>query len=45
MVTEINSEDRIPVDCHFKVTAGPGAGNTHWLINHIKIIYSLLLQL
>ena len=36
MVTEINSEDRIPVDCHFKVTAGPGAGKTHWLINHIK---------
>ena len=36
MVTEINSEDRIPVDCHFKVTTGPGAGKTHWLINHIK---------
>lgn len=36
MVTEIKSEDRIPVDCHFKVTAGPGAGKTHWLINHIK---------
>ena len=36
MVTEINSEDRIPVDCYFKVTAGPGAGKTHWLINHIK---------
>lgn len=36
MVTEINSEDRIPIDCHFKVTAGPGAGKTHWLINHIK---------
>lgn len=36
MAITISSEDRIPVDCHFKVTAGPGAGKTHWLINHIK---------
>lgn len=36
MAITINSEDRIPVDCHFKVTAGPGAGKTHWLINHVK---------
>lgn len=42
MVTEINSEDRIPVDCHFKVTAGPGAGKTHWLINHINLISATL---
>ena len=36
MAITISTEDRIPVDCHFKVTAGPGAGKTHWLINHIK---------
>lgn len=36
MAITISSEDRIPVDCHFKVTAGSGAGKTHWLINHIK---------
>lgn len=36
MAITISSEDRIPVDCNFKVTAGPGAGKTHWLINHVK---------
>lgn len=36
MATPINSEDKIPIDCHFKVMAGPGAGKTHWLINHVK---------
>jgi len=24
------------IDKHFKVSAGPGAGKTHWLVNHIK---------
>ncbi|MGL5276079.1 UvrD-helicase domain-containing protein [Myroides sp.] len=24
------------IDRHFKVSAGPGAGKTHWLVNHIK---------
>ena len=23
-------------NCHFRVFSGPGAGKTHWLINHIK---------
>lgn len=32
----ITSEDNIDIEQHFKVTAGPGAGKTHWLINHIK---------
>ncbi|SDY77670.1 ATP-dependent helicase [Bacillus sp. 166amftsu] len=32
----ISSEDTIDIEQHFKVTAGPGAGKTHWLINHIK---------
>jgi len=36
-VTIITAEDRIDdIDCHFKVSAGPGAGKTRWLINHIK---------
>lgn len=32
----ISSGDAIDIEHHFKVTAGPGAGKTHWLINHIK---------
>src|SRR5690606_17519985 len=24
------------IDKHFKVSAGPGAGKTHWLVNHIR---------
>lgn len=36
MAIVISSEDKIPIDCHFKVMAGPGAGKTHWLISHIK---------
>lgn len=36
MATVIGSEDRIPIDEPFKVSAGPGAGKTHWLIGHIK---------
>lgn len=36
MAIVIGSEDRIPADESFKVSAGPGAGKTHWLICHIK---------
>jgi DNA helicase II / ATP-dependent DNA helicase PcrA len=32
----ISSSDCIELEQHFKVTAGPGAGKTHWLVNHIK---------
>lgn len=35
MIT-ISSSDHIQLEQHFKVTAGPGAGKTHWLVNHIK---------
>jgi DNA helicase-2/ATP-dependent DNA helicase PcrA len=35
-VTQINSESSIPIEQHFRVSAGPGAGKTHWLVNHIK---------
>jgi DNA helicase len=40
MATIIKSEQTIPIDEPFKVTAGPGAGKTHWLINHIKNVVS-----
>ena len=28
------------IDTHFKITAGPGAGKTYWLINHVKNVLS-----
>src|SRR5690606_13062607 len=24
------------IENHFRITAGPGAGKTHWLVNHIR---------
>lgn len=37
MAMQITSETIIEnIDQHFKINAGPGAGKTHWLINHIK---------
>ncbi|MGZ9586648.1 UvrD-helicase domain-containing protein [Paenibacillus marinisediminis] len=33
---EINSETSIPIENHFRVAAGPGAGKTYWLVQHIK---------
>lgn len=33
---KIKSDDLIPIENNFKVCAGPGAGKTYWLINHIK---------
>lgn len=35
-MSTISSSDHIRLEQHFKVTAGPGAGKTHWLVNHIK---------
>lgn len=36
-ITTINSDDIIlDIESHFKVSAGPGAGKTYWLVNHIK---------
>lgn len=36
-IITINSNDIIQdIESHFKVFAGPGAGKTYWLINHIK---------
>lgn len=39
-VNTISSDDLIHIEEHFKVTAGPGAGKTHWLVNHIDHILS-----
>ena len=37
MAMQITSDTIIKnIDQHFKVSAGPGAGKTHWLINHLK---------
>lgn len=35
-MTQINSDTLIAIEQNFRVSAGPGAGKTHWLINHIK---------
>lgn len=41
MATSITSADLIPIEQHFRVSAGPGAGKTYWLINHIKnVLYT-----
>ncbi|WP_223605792.1 UvrD-helicase domain-containing protein [Chryseobacterium sp. OSA05B] len=40
-VIEIDSDTSLTnVDTHFKVSAGPGAGKTYWIVNHIKNILS-----
>lgn len=36
-IITINSDSVLTdIDSHFKVSAGPGAGKTFWLVNHIK---------
>ena len=40
MAIIITSEQTIPIDEPFKISAGPGAGKTHWLISHIKNVVS-----
>lgn len=36
-IINISADDKIVnFETHFKVSAGPGAGKTRWLINHIK---------
>jgi DNA helicase-2/ATP-dependent DNA helicase PcrA len=38
-ITTITSDYKITdIDNNFKVSAGPGAGKTYWLVNHIKNI-------
>jgi DNA helicase-2/ATP-dependent DNA helicase PcrA len=40
MAIVITSSQVIPIDEPFKVSAGPGAGKTHWLIKHIGNVVS-----
>ncbi len=35
-IIQIDSDTLIPTEHYFRVAAGPGAGKTHWLVNHIK---------
>lgn len=45
MADSITSDDLISIEQHFRVSAGPGAGKTHWLINHIKNVLHTSLRL
>lgn len=36
MAIEISSESHIDINHHFRVSAGPGAGKTHWLSLHVS---------
>lgn len=40
MASEITSSSLIPIDTSFRLKAGPGAGKTYWLINHIRNVMS-----
>lgn len=35
MAVEITSDSQIEINQHFRVSAGPGAGKTHWLALHV----------
>lgn len=38
---DIQSDTLIPIENNFRVSAGPGAGKTYWLVNHIKnVLYN-----
>lgn len=45
MANSITSNDLIPIEQHFRVSAGPGAGKTHWLVNHMKNVLHTSLRL
>lgn len=34
----ITSDTLIPIEEHFRISAGPGAGKTYWLVKHIRNI-------
>jgi DNA helicase-2/ATP-dependent DNA helicase PcrA len=37
----ITSDEKIQLETHFKISAGPGAGKTYWLVNHIlNVLYN-----
>lgn len=33
---EIQSDELVDTESHFKLVAGPGAGKTHWLVCHVR---------
>ena len=39
-MSTISSDTLIDTEKHFKISAGPGAGKTRWLVNHIKNVLS-----
>ena len=39
-ITVIESNTLIDTEQHFLVNAGPGAGKTYWLVQHIKHVLS-----
>jgi len=41
----INSDVLIPIEQHFRVAAGPGAGKTYWIVEHIKNVLHNLKRL
>lgn len=43
--TEINSDSLIDIEQNFIVKAGPGAGKTYWLIQHIKHVLNESMRL
>ena len=45
MATEITSSDLIPIETSFRLKAGPGAGKTYWLINHVHNVLNNSMRL
>lgn len=45
MATEITSSDLIPIETSFRLKAGPGAGKTYWLINHVHNVLNNSIRL
>ena len=43
--TVIESNTPINIEQHFKIKAGPGAGKTYWLIQHIKHVLNTSVRL
>lgn len=41
----ITAKDKIPIEKDFKVEAGPGAGKTEFLVNHIKNVLQITTRL
>jgi DNA helicase II / ATP-dependent DNA helicase PcrA len=44
-IVQITSDTLIPIDRPFRISAGPGAGKTHWLVLHIQQVLQHSLRL